>query len=213
MEWQELENFTLTNNWQYSQRVRGRDFKIVYLSSPLTGRDSIGTIALADVPDDASLESSEFFKPQRISSYLTSEIIRFPDPPREWLYRLAIKKLTLPNQFVPNFEVRIYMPSYSSGPAFGGSTNVVIANTVAADSTKSVTLSAANPTKIGSSITNNSKVGKLYVSIGSAASLTNYDKILNYLETFETPFNWAGDVFGIWDKADSAGSARVRDFS
>lgn len=105
------------------------------------------------------------------------------------------------------------MPSYSSSPVFNGITSNVTPSTVAVSNTTSTLLSATTVGKLGSTITNNSKVGKLYLSIGSAASLTNYDKILGYLETFETPFNWSGDIFGIWDKADAAGNAKVKDFS
>jgi len=118
--------------------------------------------------------------------------------------------------WIPSISLSFWendMPSYSTAPTFNGATNNASSNTVAVDSTKSVLLSAAATGKTGSIITNNSKVGRLYLSIGVAASLTTYDKILGYQETFETPFNWAGEIFGIWDKADATGNAKVRDFS
>ncbi len=93
MQWQEIGHFTLTKDWQYTSIARGRDYKIVYLSSPILGRNSVGLVALVDKPEDESLDSTEIFKPQKISSYSISEIIRFPEPPRGWLHRLAIKHL------------------------------------------------------------------------------------------------------------------------
>lgn len=214
MEWQEVALFTLTKDWQFTNQVRGRDFKVTYLTSPLLGANSAGMVALVNMPASSAIESTEIFKAQRINSYSISEIIRFPEPPRGWTYRLGIKQLIFAKN-TPNCEVKIYMPAYSSAPVFNGSTNSVTSATIAVDNTKSVTLSAAAVGKIGTTITNRSKVAKLYVSVGSAASLTNYDKVLGVLETYESPFNWSGDIFGIWDKADtsSTGNAVVKDFS
>lgn len=213
MEWEQLFDYQLTTNWQYSLPVRGRDFKVQFIYADVN-RNSIILLALADVPSpNTTVESTEFFKPQQIKPLVESEIIRFAEPPKNWRYRIAVKKIPIPRQPLSETRIRFFMPAYSSAPASGGVTSAVTAATVAVDNTKSVTLSAANPVKIGSTVTNNSTKAKLYVSLSTAASLTNYDKILGYAETFETPFNWAGDVFGIWDKADTGASARIRDFS
>lgn len=110
MEWIDLGTFTLTNDWQYSEQVEGTHFKVVYLSSPLFARNSTGTIALANMPQNQTDQSIEFFKPQRISSYLPSEIISFPEPIKGWNHRLAIRKLVLPNQPTTNFTIQIFMP-------------------------------------------------------------------------------------------------------
>ncbi len=213
MDWEEIGHFTLTKDWQYTKQIKSRDFKIVYLKSTLRSVDSTGMAALVDVPSDIALDSTEVFKAQRISAYSIAEIIRFPEPPRDWPYRLAVKQLITPKNSLPTCEVQIYMPAYSSAPVFNGSTNSVAASIVATENNKSIILSASNPNKIGTTIINNSAKGKLYVSVGIAASLTVYDKILNYLEVYETPFNWSGDVFGIWDKPDTTGNAKVKDFS
>lgn len=110
MQWHDLGTFTVSNNWQYTKQVVGQYFKIAYLSSPLLARNSTGTIALANMPENGFVDSTEFFKPQRISSYLPSEIISFPEPLRGWDYRLAIKKLVLPNQPTLDFTIQIFMP-------------------------------------------------------------------------------------------------------
>jgi hypothetical protein len=213
VEWHEIGTFLLTDRWQYSQRVRGIDFKVVYLSTSLSARNTASAIALVNLPENTTDESEEFFKPQRVSPYLPSEIIKFPQPPKNWTYRLGVRQLVLPQQQSSNLRIKIYMPAYSSAPIFAGTTSSATVSTIPVDSTKSVTLSAANPGKVGTTITNNSKTAKLYVSIGIAASLTSYDKVLGYLETYETPFDWNGDIFGIWDKIDATSNARVRDFS
>ncbi len=213
MNWQELGRFTLTQNWQYTKQIRGRDFKVAYLKSTLKAADSIGMAALVDMPSNTAVDSTEIFKPQRISAYSISEIIRFPEPPRDCPYRLAVKQLITPKNSLPTCEIQIYMPAYTTAPIFNGSTNTVIGATVAVDNTKSVLLSAANTDKIGTTIINNSQKAKLFVSVGTPASLTTYDKILGDGEVYETPFNWSGEVFGIWDKADTTGNAKVKDFS
>ena len=110
MKWQEIGHLTLTKDWQYLNTAKGRDYKIAYLSSPLLGRNSTGLVALVDKPEDESLESTEIFKPQKISSYSISEIIRFPAPPNQWAHRLAIKQLVFAAQSTFISEVKIYMP-------------------------------------------------------------------------------------------------------
>ncbi len=110
VEWRNLGTFTLSSDWQYSEQVKGTHFKVVYLSSPLLARDSTGTIALANMPESGVNNSIEFFKPQRITSYLPSEIISFSEPLKGWNYRLAIRKLVLPNQPTTNFTIQIFMP-------------------------------------------------------------------------------------------------------
>ncbi len=213
MEWQEIGTFTLTKNWQYTNAVKSRDFKVVYLRSPLLAANSTATIALVDMPDPSSTESTEIFRPQRINSFQTSEIIRFPEPPRNWVYRVGIKQLTYTLKNVFESEVKLFMPVYSSAITFNGFTSSVTVTNISTDNTKSVLLSAANIGKLGSTVTNTSKTAKLYVSLGIPASLTVFDKILNYLETYETPFNWSGEIYGIWDKADTNGNAKVKDFT
>lgn len=109
MEWQQIAQLLLTKDWQYINDAKGRDFKIVYLSSPLLSRNYTGLVALVDKPED-DIESTEIFRPQRLSSYSIAEIIRFPQPPRGWIHRLAIKQLVFSNQPINPLEVKIYMP-------------------------------------------------------------------------------------------------------
>ena len=140
---------------------------------------------------------------------LNKQLIKF-----EQLRDIAFQLEFVAHSWIPSISLNFWendMPSYSSNPVSFGNTNTTVDRTIAVNTT-SVLLSASAVGKLGSIITNNSK-SKLYLSIGVAASLTTYDKVLGNGEVFETPFNWSGDVFGIWDKADATGNAKVKDFS
>jgi len=109
VEWQPLFDFKVTVDWQYSKPVKGRDFKAQFISTDV-GRNSIILIALANFPTQNFIESTEFFKPQQIKPLVESEIIRFAEPPKNWLYRIAIKQLPIPRQPLSQTQVRFFMP-------------------------------------------------------------------------------------------------------
>lgn len=113
IEWHDLGNYTLTEDWQYTQQVQGRNFKVQYLWCDVASYRLPAFIALANLPDFAEQESIEFFKPQQIRPYLESEILQFPQSPKNWHYRLAVRQLKLPKENIINCEVKISMPSYS----------------------------------------------------------------------------------------------------
>lgn len=212
MDWQHLATFNITRDWQVTQSVTGRDFKLTHALNNPNRTKIFAMIALVDL--DSIGIVTEIFKPQRIQPYLEPELIQLPSPPENWNYRVGVKQLVLPGESLVNWIVKIDMPAYSLIPSSGNySNNISPASTITVDNTKSVTLSAATVGKFGSLIINNSSKAKLYISLGTAASLTNYVKALGYLESYETPFNWSGDVLGIWDKADTTGNAKVYDFS
>lgn len=110
MNWHEIGHLALTKDWQYIDAAEGRDFKIVYLTpSVLSGRNPTALAALVDKPE-SDTESTEIFRPQRLNFYSIAEIIRFPQPPRSWLHRLAVKQLVFPTQSTTPLEIKIYMP-------------------------------------------------------------------------------------------------------
>lgn len=111
--WHDLGNYILTENWQYTKRVEGRNFKIQYLWCDISTYRLPAFVVLANLPSFTKEESTEFFKPQQIRPYLESEILQFPQPPKGWDYRLAIRQLKLPKDNVINCEVKIFVPSYS----------------------------------------------------------------------------------------------------
>lgn len=111
--WIELGSYILTENWQYTAQVTGRHFKIQYLWYEIALYKMPAMIALANSPKVLTQPSIEFFKAQQIKPFLESEILQFPQPLKEWNYRIAIRQLRLPKQKLIECEVKIFMPSYS----------------------------------------------------------------------------------------------------
>lgn len=216
MEWQDLGTFTVSNNWQYTEQVNGRDFKIVYLSSSLLARDSTAIIALSSI-EAINGESTEFFKAQRVNSYLSSEIVQFPNPPKNWHYRLAIKKLVMPNQPpTPDFTIQIFMPVIDLtpdqpviNPTISTTKNVVnvpIAGT-ATTSVKLLPASASNNRK-HATFYNPSTKRNLYVDTDSTISTASAVAKIAPGKIYVSDFpNWQGEYWGMMDGTDTVATA------
>lgn len=217
MEWQDLGIFTLGSNWQYSSQVDSRDFKIVYLSSPIDARNSTGTIVLANMPQGDAVDSIEFFKPQRISSYLPSEIISFPEPIKGWDYRLAIRKLVLPNQPTTNLTVQIFMPVVDLTP---DQPEKPLVNP-AISTTKNIKLAVVGPNAntaiklLPTNSTNTRKHATFYNSSGDRNLFIDTDSTVNTLSAIakvgpgrvyvsDIP-GWQGEYWGMLDGTGSMG--------
>lgn len=84
-------------------------------------------------------------------------------------------------------------------------------NTNVADTASSVTLLAANASRLGASIFNDSDQ-ILYVKCGATASLTSFTVRLMPFQYWEVPFGYDGIIDGIW-AANSTGSARVAEYT
>lgn len=99
------------------------------------------------------------------------------------------------------------------GGGAGGSTETIQQPSTANITTvlanlASVTLLAANPNRSGFTIQNTSATGVLYLlmdSAGSPASLTNHTVALYPGSYYETPYNYAGVVVGLWASVILAG--------
>lgn len=217
MEWITINTAITSDSYIFTPTVTGTLFKFKH-NSPSSRKDNLRLIVRQSFNDGVDSHLFDY----RLINPILGESILFINKPRELLNRsLAIKRADsflselwiVEIQTLINDEVN-HMPSYPSLPIFSGITSAVTANSIPVDATKSVVLSAASTAKIGTIIINNSK-SKLYVSVGITASLTVFDKVLAQGEVYETPFNWSGDIFGIWDKADtsSTNNARVKDFS
>jgi hypothetical protein len=92
-------------------------------------------------------------------------------------------------------------------------TSVVGTSNVAsvASSATVVTLSAADTARRALSIYNDGK-NRLYVKLGTAASLTDFTVMIDKQEYYELPSpTYTGEITGIWDAVD--GSARVTELS
>jgi hypothetical protein len=79
------------------------------------------------------------------------------------------------------------------------------------DSASSVQLLAANTSRLGATIFNDSSEA-LYVKLGTTASTTDFTVKVAADGYYEVPFNYTGRVDGIWS-ADSTGAARITEFT
>lgn len=216
MEWQEVAHLKLTKDWQYTSQIRGRDFKVTYLTSPLLGVNSAGIIALVDMPTNSAFESTEIFKPQRITSYSISEIIRFPEPPKNWACRLGIKQLIFAKNTIPNCEVKIYMPVIDLTPDQPViSPTIATAKTptsvsIAGTSTAAVKLLPVNATNSRKHATfyNPSTKRNLYIdtdgtiNVNSAIAKVAPGKV--YISDIP---GWQGEYWGMMDLSDTVAAA------
>jgi len=87
------------------------------------------------------------------------------------------------------------------------------ANTTVADNAASTSILAANANRLGAIITNDSSA-RLYLRLeAAAASTTAYAVSLSQHETYEIPFNYTGEIRGIWASDPNDGAARVTEFT
>ena len=92
----------------------------------------------------------------------------------------------------------LYNPVTVTIPSNAASTGAP--TSVASTATNSVLL-AANSSRKGSAIYNNS-TSRLYVSLGSVASLTAFTALLEAGGYYEVPFVFTGLINGIWAAAN-----------
>lgn len=70
---------------------------------------------------------------------------------------------------------------------------------------------AANPSRLFTSITNNT-TKTLYLDFGGAASATDYAVAVPKGALYELPLNFTGAIHGIWSAVDGVKGALVREF-
>lgn len=83
-------------------------------------------------------------------------------------------------------------------------------NSNVAGNASSVTLLAANTSRLGATIFNES-TADLYIKLGSTASLTDYTVKLISSAYYEVPYNYVGRIDGIWSVA--TGNARIAELT
>lgn len=83
--------------------------------------------------------------------------------------------------------------------------------TSVAASASNVTLLAANITRIGATIYNDSTVANLFLKLGATASATSFTVRLVPNAYFEVPFGYTGIIDGIWSVA--TGNARITELT
>lgn len=85
------------------------------------------------------------------------------------------------------------------------------ATSTVALSVSNQTLLAANSVRLGATIFNDSGA-TLYVKLGAVATLTDFSVKLSTYAYYELPYNYRGQVDGIWDTA-LTGNARITELS
>lgn len=86
-------------------------------------------------------------------------------------------------------------------------------NSSVADNAASTTVLAANTSRLGASITNDSSAA-LYLLLGTGtASTTNYTARIVQYGYYETPYGYTGIIKGIWASDPNDGAAQVTEFT
>lgn len=81
-----------------------------------------------------------------------------------------------------------------------------------ADTASSTTILAANSSRKGASVANDSSAA-LYLKMGSTASTTSYTVRLVQHAYWECPFGYTGIITGIWATDPGDGAARVTEYT
>lgn len=208
IEWHDLGNYILTENWQYTRQITGRNFKIQYLWCDITSYRLPAFVALANLPDYLEQQSTEFFKPQQIRPYLESEILQFPQTPKHWDYRLAIRQLKLPRDSIINCEIKIFMPSYSlDDPIPVNQSATTTKNVTTVNVTNTVTkILLANPNRKGVKFYCADKIKSVYLDTDNVVSATSAIESVTPSKPVCVPIIlWTGD----WYAVSSSGTVSV----
>lgn len=80
------------------------------------------------------------------------------------------------------------------------------------DSATSVTLLAANASRLGATVANDSSAA-LYLKLGATASTTSYTARLVQYGYYEVPYGYTGVIDGIWASDPNDGAARVTELT
>jgi len=139
---------------------------------------------------------------------------------------VAIEDDAGPSNPVGTFPLGLHrttLPTYTDGDAasfhfnasgrlltLGVNSDTGATSTVAA-SASNVTLLAANTSRLGATIYNDSASATLHLKLGATASLTDYTTKVGPESFFEVPFGYTGIIDGIWDAA--TGDARITELT
>lgn len=81
-----------------------------------------------------------------------------------------------------------------------------------ADTATSTQLLASNANRLGATILNDSSA-RLYIKLGATASVTDYTVSLAQNDYYEVPFNYTGNIDGIWASDPNNGAARITELT
>jgi hypothetical protein len=95
----------------------------------------------------------------------------------------------------------------------GASSSTTATRTQVADNAADVLILAANTSRKGASIENDSSA-ILYLGLGTTAvTTTNYSVRVVQYAYFEVPFNFTGQIRGIWASDPADGGAKITEYS
>lgn len=80
------------------------------------------------------------------------------------------------------------------------------------DATSSTKLLDANLARVGATIYNDSNAD-LYLACGTSATNTSFTIKLGPGDYYEVPFNYKGDIYGVWSANTAGGEARITEFT
>ena len=214
MEWLSIGAIYTNQSYTFTPVVTGTLFKLKHISQSNV-KNSLKVAIRQAIDDNGNLALFDY---KLINCKVEQDILLFSLPKGLPSRRLAIKRVdNLSDSWTIEIQTLVseidIMPSYSSLPVSSNTTRRILENSVIVYNTPTQ-LSPYNPRKTGTTITNTSNFN-LYVSVGVQGSFDSYDKVLATNEVFETPFNWCGDIFGLFDYPDgddSTNFAKVKDF-
>lgn len=156
------------------------------------------------------------FLPELGSTVLKRQAITFGNAQ---LFELAAYPVSY-LRFAPvawlKFRTNITIKNIESMPIYQDISTPIASSEVVANavpvSTVQVLLLAANEARLGFSITNASSNRILYIDFDGNATVSDYAVRIPANSTYEPPLNYTGNVYGIWNGADAAGKAFVREF-
>lgn len=195
--WQPLVTFILSDSWLLTPPVEARSFRVGHRFTNSNKYQVVASLALAAISETGK---AELFKPQRIQPRAELEIVEFPTPLKGWRYSLAAKQILLPNQSLINWELEVYMPSYSLDDqlpvnAAASSTKNVTTVPVGATATK---ILPANLNRKGVKFSTTDKTKTVYLDTDNIVSSASAIESLTPSKNVCVPtINWLGEWWGV----------------
>lgn len=202
MSWTPLANLQVSTSWTLTPPIEGKLFRVRCLD--------LQPCQVLIKQAQVILDQTEFWGAQRLSIDQGFSLFVMAAPSFFTERRLALQIADLSGSQTPKtvqLEVNPSMPLTNpvSGQARSNSAN----STTVASATTSATILAANTSRQGATIWNNSNAA-LFLDFDAAASVTDHALKVDPGGYVEVPFGFTGPISGIWSSAN--GSALVREF-
>lgn len=206
MVWTELTTLSLTRTWRFTPPSNAVWFRFTQNIAPYDLRFQV-------CQQDAD---STLLEPDLVLSGFDKRLLYLPIPPVLATPRKLGLRIQNKAPIIPNWKVLIEVSDATMPLANPSNVNVnmptasAAAATAVPAATSSTSLLAANSSRKGATIWNNS-TAVLYVELGSTASATAYTAKLESGGYYEVPYSYTGAISGIWSAAN--GNALVRELT